>query len=398
MFEHDAENRFTRPYLLAHCRGNPSDVQGVICDLLARCPYQHQQRKGLGMASEASVRPSAEPRQRARLVDVAERAGVTKSVVSRLMNDDTTLRIRPETRERVLAIAAELGYRPNATARALSVSRTRAFALLIPDLSNSVYAAITRGAFRRARDHGYVLLIAEDGAGDDDDASYAELVTAGRVDGLLVASSRPDHPLVERLLTDRRGVAHVFFNREVPGSNRNVRLDMRGASALVVDYLHSWGHERIGMVTGPLDLVPAQRRLEGFQVRMGELGLDSGAYAAGAFNESGGCEAAHELFDSRPELTALYASTFPQAIGVMKAVRDRGLRVPDDISLIGYDDLPMADFLDPPLTTLAMPLAALGAAAVDALVDQIDGRPAESRQLDGGYEIVVRRSVGAPSR
>lgn len=145
------------------------------------------------MTSEAGAGQAKALPARARLVDVAKRAGVTKSVVSRILNDDTTLRIRPETRERVLAVAAELGYRPNVTARALSVSRTRAFALLIPDLSNSVYAAVTRGAFRRARDHGYVLLIAEDAAGDDD-AAYAELVTAGRVDGLLVASSRPEHP------------------------------------------------------------------------------------------------------------------------------------------------------------------------------------------------------------
>lgn len=138
------------------------------------------------------------------------------------------------------------------------------------------------------------------------------------------------------------------------------------------------------MVTGPLDLAPARSRLDGFQGRLRELGLDDTAHFAGTFSEAGGCAAAHGLLDARPELTALYASTFPQAVGVMKAVRDRGWKVPADVSLIAYDDLPMAEFLDPPLTTLAMPLATLGAAAVDALVDQIEGRVIGSRQVLGG--------------
>jgi len=255
---------------------------------------------------------------------------------------------------------------------------------------------ITRGAFRRAQALGYVLLIAEDSADDDQDAAYAELVTAGRVDGLLVASARPHHPLVDRLLDAPSAVAHVFFNREVAGSQNNVRMDMRAAGAVVVDHLRSFGHERIGMVTGPVDQPSAQSRLEGFRLRMREHGLDDSAFATGAFSEAGGFEAARSLLAERPDLTALCASTFSQAAGAMKAVRTLGLRIPDDVSVLGYDDVPLADYLEPGLTTLVMPLGALGAAAVDALIDQIEGRGVGDYDVSGGFHVVERESVARP--
>ncbi|GLI26629.1 LacI family transcriptional regulator [Agromyces rhizosphaerae] len=333
-------------------------------------------------------------RGRARLIDVAERSGVTKSVVSRIINGDDTLRIRPETRERVLGVAAELGYRPHAGARALSVSRTGAFALIIPDLRNSVYAAITRGAFRRAREHGYVMLFAEDTPSDPAGADeYADLVTSGRVDGLLVASARPGDPLVERLQQEPDSIAHVFVNREVDGSARNIGLDLEGATALAVQFLRDRGHRRIGHTSGPIELAPARAHTAGFARQMSDFGLDASATESGEFTERGGYEATLRLLEHRPELTAVYVSNFGQAVGALKAARDRGRSVPGDLSVIGYDDLAVADYLDPPLTTVAMPLDALGAAAVDALVEQIETRKPVGRRIDGGYHIVERASV-----
>ncbi|GAA3639261.1 LacI family DNA-binding transcriptional regulator [Microbacterium awajiense] len=347
----------------------------------------------------ASAEETGSPvvRGRARLIDVAERSGVTKSIVSRIMNDDETLRIRPETRDRVKAVAEELGYRPHAGARALSVSRTGAFALLIPDLTNSVYAAIMRGAFRRARERGYFLLIAEDTpespAGPDD---YADLVVSGRVDGLLVASARPGSPLVERLMDDPGSIAHVYVNREVEGSGRNIGLDMYGASALAVDYLAGRGHADIGITAGPVDLHPARSRLAGFVDRMTEKGLDASRIEHGDFTERGGFDAATALLQAHPQLTAIYASTFGQAVGALKAARQHGLRVPEDLSVIGYDDLAVADYLDPPLTTVAMPLDALGVAAVDALVEQLATQTPTGVRVPDDCRIVERESVAAP--
>ncbi|WP_062467436.1 LacI family DNA-binding transcriptional regulator [Demequina maris] len=347
--------------------------------------------------SETTTGAGRAPRTRARLVDVAQLSGVTKSVVSRVLNNDPTLRARPETRERVLEAARELGYRPHAGARALSVARTGTFAFLIPDLTNSVYAVILRGAIRRAREFGYVVLIAEDASHAPAGAEeYSELVDAGRVDGLLVASARPDSPLVAALVEHPDSVAHVFVNREVPGSSRNITVDSRGASRLAVEYLASFGHERIGIISGPPDLQPAVARREGFESKMTELGLAGDLVATGDFDEQGGFEAARELLSRAPEVTALYVSTFGQAVGVLAAAREAGRAVPDDLSVICYDDVPVANYLSPPLTTVSMPLNALGVAAVDALMEQVGGKAAASVGIENHFAVVPRKSVAAP--
>lgn len=346
------------------------------------------------MSRGAVARSSGTP-ARSRLVDVAERSGVTKSIVSRLLNSDPSLKIRPETRRRILKAADDLGYKPHAGARALARWEARALALLIPDLTNPVYSQITRGAYRRARDLGYTLLLAEDdsGTGTDDDqvTAFADLVTAGRVDGLLVASARPGHPMVAGL--ESTSIPYVFINREVPGSSRNVGMDMPGASRQAVDYLYAHGHERIGLISGPADLEPAKVRERGFRDRASELGLSECPIVRGTFSEAGGARACTELLTNHPHVTALYASTLGQAIGAMSAARQLGLAIPEQVSIIAYDDLPLAEFLDPPLTTISMPLLELGAAGVDALIDQIAGNRPVDVTLDTAPAIIERASV-----
>ncbi len=174
---------------------------------------------------------AAQPRgPRARLEDVARAAGVSKSTVSRVLSDDATLSVRAETRERVRALAQELGYRPHPVARALATPATGALALLVPALSNPAYVEIIRGAYRRARERGYVLLCAEDFEDQEADEAFTELVDGGRVDGLLIASARPENRLLAAL--ERHRVPHVFVNRSVPGARANVTLDVeRGRAA-----------------------------------------------------------------------------------------------------------------------------------------------------------------------
>jgi LacI family transcriptional regulator len=319
---------------------------------------------------------------------------VTKSVASRVLNDDPTLTVRPETRERVWAAARELGYRPHAGARALAGAQARALALLIPDLGNPVYSRIIRGAYRRAREHGYVVLLAEDTADQQADETFAELVEAGRVDGLLIASARPAHTLLSspRL----QPIPHVFVNREVPGSGRNVGMDMPAASATAVRHLHALGHRAIGHVSGPEQLEPARARERGFLAAMHALGLETAPVERDDFDEQGGAAAATRLLTRCPDLTAVYTSTLSQAVGATHAVRGVGRRIPDDLSVISYDDLPLADYLDPPLTTVAMPLQELGAAAVDALVEQLGGRPPRDTTIPTTPLVISRRSTGPP--
>lgn len=333
--------------------------------------------------------------RRVRLVDVAQRAGVTKSVASRVLTGDPTLNVRADTRDRVLSAAAALGYRAHAGARALAGAEARAIALLVPDLDNPVYTRIIRGAYRRARTHGYVVLLAEDSEGDGDDEVFAELVESGRVDALLIASARPRHRLVS---SGRLGsLPHVFLNRAVPDSGRNITMDMEAASALAVQHLHGLGHRHIGLVSGSLELSPAQARQNGFVAQMRSLRLKPSAIENAAFTEEGGATATHHLLERHPELTAIYASTLPQAIGVLHAALQREIAVPDELSVISYDDLPLAGFLTPPLTTVAMPLVELGAAAVDAVLDQLHGAPPRDIMVTTPPEVVIRHSTNSPA-
>ncbi|MFC7344163.1 LacI family DNA-binding transcriptional regulator [Saccharopolyspora griseoalba] len=333
-------------------------------------------------------------RGRVRLSDVAELAGVTKSVASRVLNDDPTLSARAETRRRVVDAAQQLGYRPHAGAVALAQSRAKALALLIPDLTNPVYSRVIRGAYRRARQLGYVVLLAEDTPETEADEAFTDLVGAGRVDGLLIASARPGHRLLET--AGLAGVPHVFVNRAVPGSGRNITVDVGAASATAARHLAALGHRRVGHVAGPVETSSGRDREEAFIATARELGLPEPAVVRAEFSEAGGAEATRRLLDESAELTALYASTLPQAVGVLHALRAGGRRVPADVSVITYDDLPFAEYQDPPLTTIAMPLQELGATAVDALLAQLGGEEPSDVVVPGEPEVVERGSTAPP--
>jgi LacI family transcriptional regulator len=341
-----------------------------------------------------SSNPPLRPKQRSRLIDVANHAGVTKSVVSRVLNNDGTLSIREETRVRILEAVRDLDYQPHTGARALAGASTRALALLIPDLTNPVYSRITRGAVLQARARGFAMLLAEDAADFGVDRQFADLVASHRVDGLLIASARPDHPLL-KVLPDSQ-IPHVFVNRVVAGSGRNISLDLEAASCAALDHLAALGHRWIGHVSGPEDLTPSRSRRAGLLRAARRAGIPEPSIESGDFNEQGGFEAATRLLRNHPDLTAVYASTLNQAIGVLSAVHAAGLRVPQDISVISYDDLPLAGFLQPPLTAIAMPLMELGQAAVDALCGQLEGAPPENVMVPGSPEVIIRASTGPP--
>jgi DNA-binding LacI/PurR family transcriptional regulator len=304
------------------------------------------------------------PGGRTRLIDVADLAGVTKSVASRVLNNDQTLSVRDETRLRVLDSAQRLGYQPHAGARALAGARTRALALLIPDLTNPVYSRITRGAYREARRRGYALLLAEDTADEGVTEEFAGLVASGRVDGLLIASARPGHPLLTAL----------------PKTD--------------IPYLDALGHRNIGHVAGPERLSPSRSRRLGLERAAREAGLPAPVVEAGEYNEQGGYDATIRLVQAHPELTAIYTSTLNQAIGTLHALHKLGLRVPEQVSVISYDELPLAEYLEPPLTTVAMPLLELGIAAVDALCAQLQGEPARDITIPSDPKVIVRSSTG----
>ena len=346
---------------------------------------------------------AGERQQRPRLADVAVAAGTSKPIASRILNRDPTLSVRPELRERVIAAARELGYRPHAAARALRRSQTSVLGMLVPPLLNPVYTLIVRGAFSRAAEREFTLLLAEDIEEQHADETFAQLVLTGRIDGLIVASARPGHPLIARLA--EHGLPHVFANRAVEGSGRNVVMDDEHGVDVALDHLHLLGHRAIAHAGGPGSLDPARRRTEAFRRWHDRHGLDPSRIVDGDFLESGGAAATAELLRRWPDTTAIYTSSASQGIGAIHAAWELGLAVPGQLSILAAADMPLAAYLVPPLTSVTMPLFELGAAAVDALISQIEAPAAAADAATPGNlvietrpTLVVRGSTGPPPR
>ena len=334
-------------------------------------------------------------RVRARLADVADAARTSKPIASRILNDDPTLSVSEELRERVLAAARELGYRPHAAARALRRAQTGALGMLVPALGNPVYTQLMRGAFRRAAERDFTVLLAEDFEEQEAGELFASLVLEGRIDGLIVASTRPEHPLLA--LLSERPVPHVFVNRGVPGSARNVIMDDDTSVELAVRHLYELGHRRLVHLAGPLGFDPVARRVCAYLDLAARLGLERAEVLGGEFLEQAGAQDTRTALERWPDVTGVFTGTVSQAVGVLNAAWALGLAVPGDLSVVAHADMPLSECLVPPLTAVHMPLAELGAAAVDALIDQIRTGTTRDVLVDAEPVLSLRASTAPPA-
>lgn len=336
---------------------------------------------------------SASSRRRApTLRDVAERAGVDPSLVSRLVNQSQDLHITDATRQRVLAAIEEVGYQPNLTARGLRLQRTFTVGFLLPELENPVYAPIVRGAERQAQRIGYGIVLG--GAIGDAEAeqSFVRLVDEGRVDGLLIASTTLSDGFLDRRV--RGDAPVVIVNRQVDGIASCAVVDDSAGSSFATEHLIGLGHRALGLLTGPATVDTSIRRRHGFLEAVEAGGVEVVAeQEAESFAASAGYDAAHRLLD-RARPTALFVATLTLAFGVLKAARERSVEVPDDLSVIALHDAEMADYTVPPLTTVALPLETLGERSVQMLQTRIEGRDVVPVIVDEpGPRLVARAST-----
>ena len=325
----------------------------------------------------------------ARLRDVADRAGVDPSLVSRVLSGSLPFSIREETRERIVTAAAELDYRPNAQARALRRRRSMLIAMIVPTLSNVVYERIHAGASERAAELGYSLVVATGSADDFPDLLH------GQVDGLLLAVASKKHaPVVVP-----RGIRLpiVLINRaEEDGGLASVTVDDAAGARLATQHLFDLGHRRVGHVAGPSELDTGRRRLEGFLAACRDHGFepDDDLIVEGGYSEGEGFAAMRVLLDRPDRPTAVFVANLQAAIGALAAARQLGLRVPVDVSVASLHDAPLAEYLDPPLTTVRMPLEEMGRRAIDLVLAPRDG--AASVRMESPPLLVVRDSTSLP--
>jgi LacI family transcriptional regulator len=338
------------------------------------------------------------PRRRPTLRDVAAAAGVDLSTASRLLRNHTD-GYRRETVDRVVRVAAELGYRPNTQARALRLRRQQAIAMLVPDLDNFGFTEVLRGIQDICEEEGFTLLLSEVRAGPHS-PRHDPANLAGRVDGALVAFATVDDPQVGQWL-HQLDLPTVMVQRGAPDARACVVLDEEGNAGLMVEHLAGLGHRRIGHVSGSLTTDTALRRQQGFDDAMGVRGLPTPPAwtAEGGFTFAGGHAATLAIMsrreDERP--TALAVDSLVSALGCLTALRELGLRVPNDVSVITIDEHVMAAQTTPPLTTIKVPQRKLGHCATRMLLDVIEGGTGDRVVIDGPTEIIVREST-APYR
>lgn len=317
--------------------------------------------------------------------DVARHAQLSVASVSRALNGHKS--VRPETRARVIAVADELGYVPHAGARSLSMARSNAIGVVLPDLHGEFFSEIVRGMDREASRLGLQLLLSNMHA-DPSLASERLRAMHGRVDGLLIMSPHGCHP------TMPRGIPGVFINSaEAGGVHPGLRIDNRAGVQAVARHLVAIGRRSIVHISGPDDNLDARERCEGFVQAMAEHA--PGAVVTvleGDFSEEGGERAAQRILSEGLIVDAIFAANDMMAVGCLHGLRSAGVRVPDQVAMVGFDDVPLARYLD--LTTIRVGIAEIGARAVVRLAQLMDGTADEAEPVEWHVpELVVRRTT-----
>ena len=323
--------------------------------------------------------------------DVAARAGVSKSLVSLVMRDSPS--VSDEKRQAVLAAAAELDYRPNAVARSLVQRHTRVLGVMLSDLHNTFFADVLDGLAGRAAERGYKAMLNTGNRTPSGEAAAIETLLELRSDGLILAGPRLE---IARITAAARTVPVVLVARTTEGHRLDcVTNDDPAGAALAVEHLVGLGHRRIAHVDGGSG-AGAQARKDGFARTMRRHGLAGQARTArGDYTEEGGARGVAALLARGPRPTAIFAANDLSAVGALDALTRSGLRVPEDVSLVGYDNTALAALRHIDLTTIDQPREAMGRAAVDLLLERLGGRRA-ARRVVMPPTLVIRGTTGSP--
>ncbi|MEP7285045.1 MAG: LacI family DNA-binding transcriptional regulator [Chloroflexota bacterium] len=332
-------------------------------------------------------------KSRATITDVAHLAQVSPKSISRVINGEPG--VSEETRQRILKAISELGYVANTAARRLR-GVSKVIGLVVSGFED--YAGqVVRGMSQAAQHFGYNLVLYVQHSGEQDPATYQELIGSGLISGMLMVIPYDYEILLA--LCEEYEIPYVLLDYEgsVPDENvPTVTVTNRKGTLEAVRYLLALGHRKIGFITAQMSIASAVERLQGYRDALSEVGIDYDPLLVveGDFSQTAGFEQTRVLMKRHPNMTAVVASDDLMALGAMDAIKDAGLRVGEDISVIGFDDIPMAATMHPPLTTVRQPMLEMGKAAVKMLVDQLEGHSLMSNQQEFATELVIRQSVG----
>lgn len=322
--------------------------------------------------------------------DVARQAGVSHQTVSRVING--SMDVLPETRALVEAAIARMGYRPSAIARSMARGHTHTLACISPNLTDYTFASVIEGAETEARQHDYFILSSS--AADPEAFRHLvdELVGHGRVDGLIVINPYSD----ERYQYVPEDFPVVYVGARSHGESISlVCLDDEMVAYEATRHLLSLGHRCIAMVTGPMAEDCSQDRLEGYRRALNEAGIafDQRLIAEGDWSATSGQEALLSFVNQSHPPTAIFAQNDRMAMGILRAARDARLKVPEQLAVIGVDDMPLSSYFDPPLTTMRQDMPRIGQEATRLLLEIIQDRNTAIQEVKLPAQLVVRQST-----
>ena len=335
------------------------------------------------------------------LDDVAKNAGVSRSTVSRVINNHPN--VSAATRQRVEAAIEKSGYRPHAVARSLATNRTNIVGMVVPEsitklFTDPYFPLMLRGATEACNRRGYHMILSLFTGSVESSVMHDRVARSGLLDGVIAANASLDDKLIPSLFEER--IPFVNIGRHPDDRVNYIDVDNVGGARMATEHLVRLGHKRIVTITGPQDMTPAQDRLNGFLDVMSvhRLPVVDGWVVEGDFTETGGRAAMTRLLSEKP--TAVFAASDSLAIGAIKAIRAAKLRVPEDIAVVGFDDIPSALTVDPELTTIRQPIERIGQLAVDTLISVIEeqalqGDRASTQRVVLPTELVVRGSCGS---
>lgn len=324
--------------------------------------------------------------------DVAQEANVSTNTVSRALNNKPD--VSPETRKRVLSVAKKLNYSPNHLARSLISKRTGTLGVVVTDNANPFYARVIKGIEDAVREHGYNIILCNTDEDSEREADAIRLLQQKRVDGILITPVQKDYQYLEDLKQYQN--PFVLLNRHPKNEQMDYVINDNAYGAnLAVEHLISIGRMRIGYICGPPTISSVQERLQGCQTAMqvADLRPDSLLVERTNLKMEGGFSAMQKLLDNdAPD--GIFAYSDILAIGAMKALLDANLRIPEDVALIGYDDIEFAGMLEVPLTTVRQPRYRIGQEAANILIDKINGTSGENvKSVVLRPELILRKSA-----
>jgi LacI family transcriptional regulator len=336
------------------------------------------------------------------LEDIAKLAGVSRSTVSRVANEQPN--VRDDVRKRVLDVIQTTGYHPNAAARTLASQHSWTIGLILPQsvsffFTDPFYPHLTKGIAHACNQFNYTLALFLVATKDDEEKIFPRVSRKGLLDGVLVQSGHHGDQWIIGHLIDAK-MPLMVIGRPFRSDNVSyIDIDNINASHNAVSHLIRSGRKRIGTITGPANSTVGIDRKAGYIKALTErnVGVNDTLIIEGDFTEMGGYHAMKQLFSAKPD--AIFAASDIMAIGAMRAAREAGLRIPDDIAFIGFDDLPIATLSDIKLTTVRQPVSQFGSKAVDILMDMIENGINPPRHIILETELIIRESCGtAPGR